>query len=118
MDLTTLLRDEPDVMHCTSGQVVFDEGDPGDVMYVVREGAVDLLVGGKSLERVTADGIFGEMALLDTSERSATAIAAEAAVLVRVSRERFQTLVREMPLFALHVMGVLADRLRRTTQAR
>lgn len=118
MDLTMLLRDETDLLHCSPGQVVFDEGDPGDVMYAVREGTVDLMVGGTLLERVGTEGIFGEMALLDTTERSATAIAAEATVLVRISRERFQALVRQTPLFALQVMGVLADRLRRTTQRR
>jgi CRP/FNR family cyclic AMP-dependent transcriptional regulator len=117
MNLEALLRDETDIAHHDAGTVVFDKDDPGDGMYVVREGAVDLLLGGTVIETVTAGGLFGEMALLDRAERSATAIARHPTTVVRVSRARFQELVRAEPQFALHVMGVLADRLRRTTAA-
>jgi CRP/FNR family transcriptional regulator, cyclic AMP receptor protein len=117
MNLEALLRDETDIVHHAAGAVVFDQDDPGDSMYVVRQGTVDLLVGGVVVETVTAGGLFGEMALLDRTERSATAIARDPTTVVRVSRARFQELVRAEPRFALHVMGVLADRLRRTTAA-
>jgi CRP-like cAMP-binding protein len=118
MNLEGLLRDEIDLVHLAAGTVVFDVDDPGDGMYVVRSGRVELLVGGAVLEHVAPGGLFGEMALLDRCERSATAIAVEPATIVRISRSRFRELVRAEPEFALHVMGVLADRLRRTTAGR
>jgi CRP-like cAMP-binding protein len=118
MNLEELLRDETDLGRHAAGEVVFDKDDPGDAMYVVRSGTVDLLAEGTVLETVGDGGIFGEMALLDRAERSATAIAREPTTVVRVSRRRFQELIRQEPRFALHVMGVLADRLRRTTQVR
>ena len=51
------------------GDVVFNEGDPGDVMFAVVEGSVDILIGDKSLETVEAGGIVGELALVDTGPR-------------------------------------------------
>ena len=97
MNLDSLLRDEIDLVRHSAGTVIFDRDDPGDAMYVVRSGAVDLLVEGAVLERVGVGGLFGEMALLDRIERSATAIAAEPATLVRISRTRFRELVRAEP---------------------
>lgn len=116
MKLDQLLGNERDVRHYVVGDVVFDKDDPGDAMYVVRSGAVDLMTDGTVLERVAADGLFGEMALLDRTERSATAIAREPTTLIRISRSRFRELIQREPHFALHVMRVLADRLRRTTR--
>lgn len=118
MNLESLLSEERETGRHAAGDVVFDKDDPGDAMYVVRSGAVDLMADGTVLERVGAGGIFGEMALLDRAERSATAIAREPTTVVRISRSRFKELVRQEPRFALHVMGVLADRLRRTTRTR
>lgn len=118
MNLESLLREERDTPHYAPGAVVFDRDDPGEAMYVVRSGAVDLLTDGKLLERVAVGHLFGEMALLDRAERSATAIAAEPTTLVRISRTRFRELIRAEPEFALHVMGVLADRLRRMNAVR
>lgn len=118
MNLDDFLRDEVDIVRHDVGVVIFDRDDPGDAMYIVRRGQVDLLSEGVLLERVGAGGLFGEMALLDRAERSATAVVAAPATLVRISRARFQELVRSDPGFALHVMGVLADRLRRLTPTR
>jgi len=118
MNLDSLLRDEVDLVRHPAGAVIFDRDEAGDAMYVVRSGVVELLADGVVLERVEVGGLFGEMALLDRVERSATAIVAEPATLVRVSRRRFEELVRAEPRFALYVMGVLADRLRRVTAAR
>jgi len=113
MNIESLLSQEPETTRHAAGDVVFDKDDPGDAMFVVRSGAIDLMVDGKVLERVGPGGIFGEMALLDRAERSATAIACEPIDVIRISRDRFQELIRREPRFALHVMGVLADRLRR-----
>jgi len=118
MNLDSFLRDEVDLVRHLGGTVIFDRDEIGDAMYVVRSGVVELIADGVVLERVEPGGLFGEMALLDRIERSAAAIVAEPATLVRSSRRRFEELVRTEPRFALYVMGVLADRLRRVTAAR
>ena len=56
----------------SSGEVIFRAGDPGDNMYVVRSGEVEIELNGKVIETVASGGIFGEMALIDGSARVAT----------------------------------------------
>lgn len=95
-----------------AGETVFREGDDGYVMYVVLEGSVKLSVTGRSVEKVVKGGVFGEMALIDKSPRSASAVAATDCTLVTVTTERFKALVQETPGFALEIMGIMAARLR------
>ena len=95
-----------------AGQPIFMEGDPGKIMFVVMEGRVRLKVRGNPVEEIGPGGIFGEMALVDGSPRSATAEAITHCTLATISEERFNGLVQTTPGFALRVMRVLALRLR------
>jgi len=94
------------------GSHVFDEGDEGTCMYIVKEGKVDLLYKEKLLATVDKGGIFGEMTLIDYQPRSATAVAKTDCHLVPVDERHFARLVQETPTFALQVMRVLVQRLR------
>jgi CRP-like cAMP-binding protein len=71
------------------------------------------MIDGKLVETVRPGGILGEMALIDAAPRSATAIAKTQCVLVPIDEKRFADLIQRRPEFALHVMRVLANRLRR-----
>lgn len=85
-------------------------------MYAVVEGQVDIFVNGKLVETVEKGGIFGEMALIDAENRTATAVAKTDAKLVPVDERRFLFLIQQTPNFALHVMRVLSERLRRINE--
>ncbi len=108
-----IFRNETDTIAIAAGQSIFNEGDAGSAMYVVVEGEVDLLVKGKLVEHLGPGGVLGEMALLDNVPRSATAIAKTACRLVEINEKRFKFLVQQTPNFALQMMRVIADRLRR-----
>ena len=95
-----------------AGQTIFKDGEAGDCMYVVYEGAVKLMIHSRLLEKIGPGGILGEMALIDDSPRSATAVAETAVKLVKVSEKRFDFLVQQTPKFALQIMRIMADRLR------
>ena len=95
-----------------AGTVIFQEGQPGDVMFIVKEGDVELRVHGKIVETVNKEGFFGEMAVIEGGTRSATAIAKSDCTLMPVNAKRFEFMVHEVPFFAVHVMKVLANRLR------
>ena len=82
-------------------------------MFAVLDGAVDLIVSGKTVETVEAGGVFGEMALVDDRPRIASAIVKSDAKLVRIDRKRFLFLVQQNPFFALQLMTIMAERLRR-----
>ena len=99
-----------------AGEVLFLEGDTGDVMYAVVDGQLDLTVSGRLLDRVVEGGIVGEMALIDHAPRSATVTARTAAQVVPVDQTHFMFLVQEHPTFALLVMRVMAERIRHSNQ--
>lgn len=81
-------------------------------MYIVKEGEVDVLVRGKTMESVGPGEFLGEMALIDKHPRSATAVAKTDCQLVPVDEKRFTFLVQQTPYFAIEVMRIMARRLR------
>jgi CRP-like cAMP-binding protein len=97
----------------SAGDVIFEQGDRGDKMYVVREGAVALKKGEAVIDTTTGPGIFGEMALIDDEPRALSAVADTDAQLVEIPARHFWVLVHETPYFAHLVMSVMASRLRR-----
>ncbi len=104
-----------DLKRFEAGEVVFNEGDEGDRMYVVKSGTVTLGSGDQVVEEVGPGGLFGEMALLGSRPRSLTATAVTDCELVAIEAGRFWYLVQETPYFAQVVMRVMADRLQRQT---
>jgi CRP/FNR family transcriptional regulator, cyclic AMP receptor protein len=69
------------------------------------------------MAELTADDIFGEMALIDSEPRSATAVAITDVELVPITEKQFLFLVGQTPYFALKVMRTLAQRLRVTNKS-
>ena len=98
-----------------AGETIFSQGESGDRMYIVRSGSVELLMNGRPVDIVEANGIFGEMALVDGGVRSATARATTDCELAPIDKRMFVLMVDEAPHFALNVMRVMANRLRKTT---
>ncbi len=107
-----LFRNATDTRDFSAGATIFREGDAGHEMFVIRSGAVDIVVGDHAVATLAEGEIFGEMALIDTRPRSATAKARENCTLVPIDERRFTFLVQQTPQFALQVMRTLADRLR------
>ena len=95
------------------GEHVILEGRPGDFMFVVAEGLLELTASDQLLDIVRAGDVFGEMSLIDGEPRSASAVVVEDAVLIPIDRADFLRLVRAHPDFALYVMRSLANRIRR-----
>jgi CRP-like cAMP-binding protein len=108
-----LFRDK-EAKSFAAGQFVFQAGDPGETMYIITEGEVEILDGSAILETAGPGSIVGELALIDDEPRSATVVAKTDCRLVAVDRRRFEYMVQETPFFGLAVMKVLADRLRNT----
>jgi CRP/FNR family cyclic AMP-dependent transcriptional regulator len=97
--------------------VIFEEGSVGRELFVVLEGKIDIVKqsgAGRTLIVTLGKGeFFGEMAVIDGSSRSATAIAAAPKTRVmRINHARFVYLVSQQPAFALMIMDALSKRLR------
>jgi len=100
MSVLDILRGEPDSRAYAKGETVFSRGDAADCLFVV-------------VERVGSGGVFGEMALIDGQPRSATVVAATDLSLAAIGEKRFLRLVSQLPTFALQMMRVMTERLRR-----
>jgi uncharacterized membrane protein len=124
-----ILADMVDLESPGAGTLLFRAGEPGDAMFVVRSGAVELSVvdnvGQKIvLSVVTPGDVFGELSLLDGGARTATAVAVEACELIVLDREDLTVLFRKQPEAALHLLAAMgkmtrqADELLRTRVSR
>src|SRR5262249_28297456 len=116
VDFGVLSHDGVPAREVKTGEVIFREGDPATEMYLLVKGSVEIRLGNRLLATLGPDSIFGEMALVDSSARSATAVAATDATIVPVSEYQFLFLVSNAPRFALKVMRVLVGRLRSANQ--
>ena len=116
-DFSLLLRPEVPTRSFVRGDTIFEEGDHGEEFFVVVSGKVEIRSGGRRLETLGPKGIFGEMALIDESPRSATVIALTDITVAPIEEMQFLFLVKHMPTFALKVMRVLANRLRLQNKA-
>ena len=112
-DLLGLFGSDTDVITLEPGQELFKKGDVGGHMYIVKSGEVQILDGNHVFETVSVGGVLGEMALISQEPRSATVRAISTSVVVPIDEKRFLFLVQQTPFFALRVMRVISDRLRR-----
>jgi CRP-like cAMP-binding protein len=98
-----------------AGTVLFEEGQPGDEMYIVVTGEVELRRQVGASERVLAvlpaGEFFGEMAILNARPRSATAVVRIAARLFVIDGTTFEAMLRARPEIALRIVRSLAMRL-------
>ncbi len=100
-----------------ASEVVFEEGSTGRELFVVLEGKIDIVKNSGADRTVIVTlgkgEFFGEMAVIDGSSRSATAVAAVSGTKVmRINHARFVYLVSQQPAFALMIMDALSKRLR------
>jgi NADH dehydrogenase len=99
-DVTQIrLRDEQAVCqeHFEAGQVIFDQGDFGDKLYVVVRGEADVSDGGVTLRTLRAGDVFGEIALIADTPRTACVRATSALDVIAVPRRAFGQLVTHLP---------------------
>jgi len=111
-DFLGLLGKDADVVTLAPGEVLFEKGEPGRFIYVVKSGDLQIIDGNYVYETVSAGGILGEMALVDAGPRSATARAIKQSVVIPIDERRFLFMVQQTPFFAIRVMRVMSARLR------
>jgi CRP-like cAMP-binding protein len=99
-------------MDAPAGTVIFEEGSSGAEMFGVVEGEVEVRLPNGMVRRLGPNDTFGEMAIIDSSPRSGTAVAVADTKLAVIDRQKFLFLVHETPMFALQVMSSIARRLR------
>lgn len=106
-------KNSTNTTHYKAGDIIFDINQPGESMFVLREGIVEIMKDSEVIDTLEAGAYFGEMALVDKALRSASAVAKTDVALIEVDKRRFLFLVQETPTFALQIMSGMAERLRR-----
>jgi CRP/FNR family cyclic AMP-dependent transcriptional regulator len=102
-----------------AGEVIFHRDDPGQVLYIIKEGKVKIAIIGPEGQEISLvilgkGEYFGEFALLDGLPRSADAIALERVECYTLQRSDFHRAILKNPRIAIHVMESLSRRLRNT----
>lgn len=95
------------------GQVLFEQGEIGDALYVVIRGSVVVELNGEVIATLGAGESVGEMAALDWEPRSASVIAEQATALIRLDRNDLMDLLGDHPELVGRLATVLVDRLRK-----
>ena len=117
MQTFTVFNNEPDVRPFKAGQVIFEEGQSGDLMFAVIEGEVEINRQNRVLETIPAGGVFGEMALVDHKPRAAAAVMRTDGRVAAITARRFQVLVSQNPYFALQMLQLMAERVRHNLES-
>jgi len=110
---TGLFDHEPGAMLFEEGETIPEEGRRSRSLYVVLDGSAEIRSEGRLVGTVESGGVFGEMSLVDDAPVSADVVATSISVIVPVSEERFLRLVQTHPSFALDLMRVMSERIRR-----
>jgi CRP/FNR family transcriptional regulator, cyclic AMP receptor protein len=100
-------------MSIHADQLVLAEGNTGASMYIIRSGSVAVRLNGVTIEEVGVGGIFGEMAIIDQSTRSAEILALTDVTVVMLDEKKFLQLVAKVPHFSVMVMRTLVRRIRK-----
>lgn len=110
-----------DVVELVAGTTLFSFGDPGDSMYVIKDGKVEISVRTRTgqkviLQEMGAGDFFGEISLLDEGPRTATATVLESGTALVVDRGDLDELIRIHPESALDMLQAAGRRMRQTSQ--
>ena len=102
------------------GDYIFREGDVSDVMYMIHKGRVQISKGMGSFDekiRILEEGEFiGEMAVINSKPRSASAIALDDCILIKMDRDSFNETIKKNHEFSVSVIQLLSERLRETDE--
>ncbi len=110
--ITPIMKEE----ECSAGQSIFHKGDLGTGMYVIYTGEVVIVDGETELARFGRGDFFGELALLDTEARSATAEAVTDVRLLRIDQDDFYDLMEERSEVLRSIVRSLSGRIRRQNE--
>lgn len=117
----TELAAQLDVVHFSSGQPIFNYGEPGDAIYVISSGEVEVFFKNDTGERIvleiaTRGDFFGELSMLDKGTRTASVVAICDTQVLRLDRPDLEKFLQLRPQAAMDLLGALARRHRETVE--
>jgi CRP/FNR family transcriptional regulator, cyclic AMP receptor protein len=113
------LAERIDLLQFSPGQSIFNYGDAGNALYIIRSGEVEIFIKNDQGEKIVLEtskpgDIFGEVSLIDKGPRTAWVTAISHAELLRLDRAHFEDYLRQYTPAALNLLSVIARRLRKS----
>src|ERR1700693_1122895 len=110
-----------ELLRYAAGETIFNHGDPGHALYIIRAGEVEIYVKNDQGEKIVLEtskpgDVFGEISLLDNGPRTAWVAAITHVEVLRLDREHFEDYVRQYTPAALNLLSVAARRLRKSDE--
>ena len=117
----TALAAQLDVVHFAAGETIFNYGEPGDAIYVISSGEVEVFFKNDTGERIvlevaTRGDFFGELSMLDEGTRSASVIAIQDTQALRLDRPDLEKFLHLRPQAAMDLLAAMGRRLRVTVE--
>jgi uncharacterized membrane protein len=110
-----------DSIHVTAGHTLFEAGHPGESLFVVRSGEIELFIRDNTGQKIVLmnaveGGLFGELALLDRGARTATAFALSDSELLELDREDLLLLFQRHPDSAVSMLAAVTGMMRKADE--
>jgi len=117
LDELSAIASQTQVVSYLAGEIVVREGEPGDELYALLEGGVDVVINHGSSEerrvnRLSAPDCFGELSILDGSPRSATIIVRSDARMIALPGNLLRDILRDVPQMAIDMLRAMSSKLR------
>ena len=121
-DSRNILANAGREMELAEGEILFQEGDPADAMYVILRGGIEIVKtlpdgSERPLTQLTTGEVFGEIAMIDGQPRSATARTRQTSLFFALDREVFVSLLAQTPPLLTQVLRGLSEKVRVANQA-
>jgi CRP/FNR family cyclic AMP-dependent transcriptional regulator len=115
------LAERIDLLRYAAGETIFNFGDPGNALFIIRSGEVEIFLRNDEGEKIILEtsqpgDVFGEVAMLDNGPRTAWVAAVSDVEVLRLDRAHFVDYIRQYPPAALNLLSVAARRLRRSDE--
>jgi CRP/FNR family transcriptional regulator, cyclic AMP receptor protein len=117
MQTIDVLKNDPDLRELIAGEILFARGDEAHQAFVIVEGELEIVVNDIVIDVANEGGIVGEMALIDDAPRSATVRATKPTKVAVINESRFAFMIQQTPFFAIKVMRIMSERLRKMLDA-
>jgi CRP-like cAMP-binding protein len=120
-DERAALAERIELIKFRPNESIFKYGDPGHAMYILREGEVEIFLNNDKGEKIVLEvskpgDVFGEVSLLDSGTRTASVSAVTGVEVLRLDRQHFEDYLRLYTPAALHLLSVIARRLRKSDE--
>lgn len=115
------LADQLESVHCPAGRLLFNCGDPGDSLFIIHSGEVEIFFKDNTGHRIVLEvagpgAVFGELSLLDEGPRAAAALVTQDLQAFRLDRDHLERFLRSHPAAAMSLLSATGRRLRQTTE--